>query len=418
MAHTTPRRPKRSAVSFPAPRALRGVNGLSLVMCMLVFRCLFCPEVFAAEIRIGMTAALSGPLSELGRNMLAGANAAVLAANASGGVGGNSLRMTALDDGYEPTRAAPNMRELIDRDQVIAVIGNVGTPTAIVTVPIANAKRTLLFGAYTGAAILRKSPPERYVINYRPSYAEEGRALIDTILARGIRPQEIAFFTQRDGYGDAGYEGAIAALREHGFTDVGSLVHARYTRNTLNVEEGLAQMMDARVRPRAVVMVGAYQPSAKFIRLARRELPGTLFAHVSFAGGYALLRELGRDGEGLIMTQVVPPLDADLLVVRDYLRDLARYVPDATPDFVSLEGYIIGRIFLKALATAGDAPTRESLIDAFERLEQLDVGLGIPISFDANEHQAIHQVWLTIVRNGRFVSLQTSTPRLTQKSAR
>lgn len=385
---------------------------------MLVLRCVLSTEVLAAEIRVGMTAALSGPSSELGNNMLAGIDAAFHAANAAGGVGGNTLRMLAMDDGYEPTRAAPNMRALIDRDQVIAVIGNVGTPTAIVTVPIANAKRTLLFGAYTGAAILRKSPPERYVINYRPSYAEEGRALIDTILARGIRPREIAFFTQRDGYGDAGYEGAIAALRERGFTQIGRLVHARYTRNTLNVEEGLAQLMDAPVRPRAVVMVGAYQPSAKFIRLARRELPGTLFAHVSFAGGYALLRELGKDGEGLIMTQVVPPLDSDLPIVRGYQQDLARFVPDATPDFVSLEGYIIGRIFIRALATAGDHPTRESLIDAFEHMERLDVGLGIPIGFDADEHQAIHRVWPTIVRNGRFLPLQTPSSYLTQKKAR
>ncbi len=232
--------------------------------------------------------------------------------NQSGGVHGDTLRLLALDDGYEPARAAPNMRRLIDDEKVLAVIGNVGTPTAIVTVPIAQEKRTLLFGAFTGAGVLRKTPPDRYIMNYRASYAEETAAMIDGLLGIGIKPEEIAFFTQRDGYGDAGFQGASKALEARGFMDVRKLAHGRYTRNTTHVEDALGAILDADVEPKAIIMVGAYAPCATFIGMARKELPHTLFLNVSFVGSNALLNALGAESEGVIVTQVVPHFDDPL----------------------------------------------------------------------------------------------------------
>ncbi|MEN8179819.1 MAG: ABC transporter substrate-binding protein [Pseudomonadota bacterium] len=176
------------------------------------------------------------------------------------GINGNTLKLVALDDGYEPARAAPNMRKLIDEEKVIAVMGNVGTPTAIVSVPIANEKKTLLFGAFTGAGVLRQTPPDRYIINYRASYAEETAAMIDGLLNSGIKPEEIAFFTQNDGYGDAGYKGAMKALKVKGVANPEKMAHGRYTRNTLNAEDGLGAILDAEIEPKAVIMVGAYGP--------------------------------------------------------------------------------------------------------------------------------------------------------------
>ena len=130
------------------------------------------------------------------------------------------------------------MRRLIEEQRVLAVVGNVGTPTAIAAVPIALEARTLFFGAFTGAGVLRKEPPDRYVINYRASYAEETAAMVRALVAIAhITPEEIAFFTQRDGYGDAGFAGGIAALTQHGLKDPATVAHGRYERNTLDVEK-------------------------------------------------------------------------------------------------------------------------------------------------------------------------------------
>ena len=226
-------------------------------------------QVFADTVKVGMSAAFSGPTAALGNGVKSGVEAYFKEINAKGGINGNTLELVGYDDGYEPAKASPNMEKLIDQDNVIAVIGNVGTPTAVVTVPIANEKKTLLFGAFTGAGLLRKSPPDRYIINYRASYADETSAMIQGLMSSGIKPEEIAFFTQNDGYGDAGYNGAVKALKDAGFADADSLAHGRYTRNTTNVESGLATILDAEVEPKAVIMVGAYAPCAKFIQLAK-----------------------------------------------------------------------------------------------------------------------------------------------------
>lgn len=357
------------------------------------------------EIIVGMTTALSGPAKALGQGMKLGVETYFNKINKSGGINNNTLKLVAVDDGYEPFRAAPNMRKLINQNSVIAVIGNVGTPTAIVTVPIANEKKTLLFGAFTGAGVLRKNPPDRYIINYRASYAEETAAMIDGLLSIGIKPEEIAFFTQNDGYGDAGYNGAIKALKARGFMDVAKLAHGRYPRNTLNVENGLATILDSKIEPKAIILVGAYAPCAAFIKMAKEDLPDALFLNVSFVGSVALAKELGKAGEGVIVTQVVPHFNSDSPGVKEYRKALAEYLPEAEPGFVSLEGFLAAKIFSAGVEAAVSNITRESIIDGIESLENLDIGLGVTISFSKKEHQASHKVWPTVIKNGKYATL-------------
>ncbi len=361
-------------------------------------------NVSGETIPVGMSAALTGPASALGNGVKVGIESYFASVNAAGGVQGKTLVLEAMDDSYEPAKAAPNMATLIDDKKVIAVIGNVGTPTAIVTVPIANEKQTLLYGAYTGAGVLRKTPPDRYIINYRASYAEETAAMVDGLMAAGIKPEEIAFFTQNDGYGDAGYSGAVAALKAKGFSDTDSLAHGRYARNTTNVEGALGTILDADVEPKAVIMVGAYAPCAEFIRMAKVDLPDAVFINVSFVGSIPLLKNLGADAEGVIVTQVVPHYASDLPGVAQYRKDLEAYGGGAEPDFVSLEGYLAAKVFVEGLKNA-PALTREGVIDGLESLSGLDVGIGVPVSYSASNHQASHKVWPTVIRNGQYETL-------------
>lgn len=375
------------------------------VLLVLILGLIALPGVRAEEIRLGMSTALSGPTAELGEEMQRGVLAGLERANRQGGVQGRQLRLISLDDGYEPTRTAPNMRRLIEQEQVLAVIGNVGTPTAIAAIPLAREHRTLLFAPFSGAGVLRRDPPERYVINVRASYAEEIAAMVDALIQiGGLRPEEIAFFTQRDGYGDAGYVGGFAALKRHGLKDERAVLHVRYPRNTLAVENALADILLAEPLPRAVIMVGAYAPCAKFIRLAREVGLQALFLNVSFVGSSALGRELGPHPGEVLVTQVVPePLDTRQPLVRAYRADLAQLDPQASPSFISLEGYIAARILLLALERLDGPPDRERLIDALEALETFDLGLGAPLRLAPDQHQASHRVWPTRLQGGRIV---------------
>ena len=360
------------------------------------------------EIVLGMSTVLTGPAENLGKQMQEGVLVGLERSNRAGGVRGRKFRLIVLDDGYEPSRTAPNVRQLIEKDDVLGIIGDVGTPTATVAIPIANEQKTLFFASFSGGGILRKNPPDRYVINFRASYAEETARMIDALVeVAGLKPEEIAFFTQRDSYGNAGFDGGIAALKNHGLKEEKDVLNVGYERNTLAVEDAVATLLVAEHLPRAVIMVGAYAPCGKFIKLCHEGGLHALFLNVSFVGSSSLAHELGKIDAPVIVTQVVPyPLDENVSIVRDYQTDLRAVDSSALPEFAGLEGYIAARILELALDKIEGQLTREAIVDALEKLGQFDIGLGEPLNLSPNEHQASHRIWSTILKDGGFVPFQ------------
>lgn len=359
------------------------------------------------EIRFGMSAPFSGANKELGQNMRLGIEAAFNAANSRGGVNGRQLKLVAADDGYEPTRTADTMKRLYEKDQVFAVVGNVGTPTAAVALPYALDRKMIFFGAFTGAGLLRSDPPDRYVFNYRASYAEETAATVNYLVkVKRLKPSQIAVFAQQDAYGDAGFSGVARAIRALS-GDENSILRLHYQRNTVDVDDAVDQLRKSRVPIRAVVMVPGYRAAAKFIEKTRDLFPGMIYTSVSFVGSTALANELMLLGKkyasGVIVTQVVPALDGHSSLVLDYKAALAKYFPGEQPDYVSLEGYVAANVLITALRRNGPDLDTEKLVTTLENLRDLDIGLGTPVSFGRSEHQGVHKVWGTqIDENGRY----------------
>jgi branched-chain amino acid transport system substrate-binding protein len=350
---------------------------------------------------LGMSAAFSGPSRELGRQMKLGVETALDLANEAGPPGGRPLQLLSLDDGYEPARTKDTMKELLEVKKVFAVLGNVGTPTAEVAVPYANEKKTLFFGAFTGAGLLRKDPPDRYVFNYRASYAEETAAVVRWLVeVKKIRPAEIAVFAQQDGFGDAGFSGVAKALRKYGRSP-DDIFRVGFKRNTLELQEAVDAVVKARKTVKAVVMVAPYRPAAKFIEEMKRQQIDAIFSNVSFVGATAFADELrqlgGKFASGVIVTQVVPPIDSNATAVIHYREALQKYFPGEKPDFVSLEGYIVGSLFVEGLRRAGRNLTTDGVIEALEGIHDLDLGMGTKLSFGPSEHQASHKVWGTVL---------------------
>lgn len=353
-------------------------------------------------IKLGISTALSGPSQSLGIGIKDGIESYFARINEEGGVYGRKIKFITLDDGYVPEAAVRNMHILIDEENVLAVLGNMGTPTAAVTIPIATEKKTLLFAPGTGAKLVRQYPPNRYVINYRASYTQETAVMVKGILEAGILPNEIAIFTQNDSYGDDGYAGIIKSLEAAGYDQGNLLPHGRYERNTVNIEQGLLTILEAPVKPKVIIMVGTYAACAKFIRIMKRVLSDAIYMNVSFVASTALENALGPDGEGVIITQVVPHFESNLPLTREYLRDLKSYHPEAEPDFLSLEGYIIARIFIEGLKRAGPDVNKETIIDAILSIKDLDIGIGTPINYTDDNYQGSQKVWTTVIHNGKF----------------
>jgi branched-chain amino acid transport system substrate-binding protein len=363
------------------------------------------------EIRFGIAAPFSGASRELGRQMKLGIDTAFNRANDAGGVNGRVLRLFAADDGYEPSRTLDAMKTLYDKDQVFGFVGNVGTPTAAIAIPYALERRALFFGAFTGSNILRNDPPDRYVFNYRASYAEETDAVVHYLIRiRKLQPRQIAVFAQADSYGDAGFAGVAKAFRTLGINDA-SILRLNYKRNTVDVDDAVSTLKAQKGQIRAVVMVATYRAAAKFIERTRDSWPGMIYSNVSFVGSTALADELmllgPRYANGVIVTQVVPAVGGYSSAVMEYKNALAKYFPGEAPDYVSLEGYIAANVLIQAIRQTGPELTTEKLIDNLEGTRNLDLGLGTALNFGRSEHQASHKIWGTAIdENGKYTPLE------------
>jgi ABC-type branched-subunit amino acid transport system substrate-binding protein len=259
----------------------------------------------------------------------------------------------------------------------------------------------LFFGAFTGSGLLRSDPPDRYAFNYRASYAEETAAVVHYLVkVKRLRPEQIAVFAQQDAYGDAGFAGVTKAIRSLG-GDERKILRLNYTRNTVDVEDAATQLQEhqkkSRIQVAAVIMVPTYRAAARFIEKTRDLYPNMIYTSVSFVGSTALANELMLLGKkyaaGVIVTQVVPPVDGHSSLVLDYKSALSKYFPGEAPDYVSFEGYVSANILIAALKRNGPQLDADKLVATLENLQSLDIGLGTPVNFGRSEHQAVHKVW-------------------------
>jgi serine/threonine protein kinase/ABC-type branched-subunit amino acid transport system substrate-binding protein len=361
------------------------------------------PGVTATEITLGMSAPFSGSAKELGHGMQIGIETYISHVNASGGIHGRKLKLLALDDEYDPKRCDATMKEMIKKP-VFAFLGNVGTPTAEVSVPLVMKHERVLFGAFTGAGLLRREPPDRYIFNYRASYAEETAAIVHYLLAaKNIKPDQIAVFAQQDGYGNAGFSGVAKALRKVGF-DTDKILRVGYERNTMDLDAAVSELAKHKDRIKAVVMVPTYRQAATFIKRIRDNGMNPIFTSVSFVGSDAFaeaLKEMApKYTAGVIVTQVVPFYNSGATAVLEYRERLAKYHSAERPGFVSLEGYLAAKVFAIALDKAGPELTTDKLVAALESMHNLDLGLGTPLSFGPSEHQCSHKVWAAVLDAG------------------
>jgi branched-chain amino acid transport system substrate-binding protein len=347
------------------------------------------------KITFGQVAALTGPAQDLGQGMRQGILAAFAEANRSGGVAGRTLELKSRDDGYEPEKTVDATKASLDEDKVFALIGAVGTPTSKASQPIATDAKVPFIGPFTGAEFLR-NPYNRYVVNVRASYFEETEAWIEH-LTKDLGIAKIAILYQDDAFGLAGLEGVQRAMAKRNMQLVAT---GSFKRNTVAVKSALLDIMKA--QPEAVVTVAPYKPVAEFVKLAHDVQLNALFVAISFVGSDSLAKELGKDGAGVIVSQVVPsPWDESLPVVAAYQHALTAVDPAAKPGFVSLEGYLVGRLAVDALKRVKGEPTREALLDAINEAP-FDMG-GITLTYGPNKNQGSDRVFFTILQaDGTF----------------
>jgi branched-chain amino acid transport system substrate-binding protein len=326
--------------------------------------------------------------------MREGIVAAFEEANRAGGIGGRKLELKSVDDGYEPERTIEATKKILAEDKVFALVGAVGTPTSQAAQPIATDAKVPFVGPFTGAEFLR-NPYNRYIVNIRASYFQETEAWIEH-LTKDLGISKIAILYQDDAFGLAGLDGVKLALTKR---NMRLAAEGSFKRNTTAVKSALLDIMKA--QPQAVVTVGPYKPVAEFIKLARQVKLDAVFVAISFVGSNALAQELGDKGAGVIVSQVVPfPWDTSIPVVASYKA--AMTAVKGEPGFVSLEGYLDGRLVIEALKRVSGEPTREAFLDVIAKSGSFDLG-GIKLSFGPSNNQGMSEVFFTILQaDGSF----------------
>ena len=351
--------------------------------------------VTANRILLGQAAVFSGPAAQLGIQMRNGILAYFNYVNERGGVHGRKLELVTEDDKYEPSAAPAASRKLIEQHHVFALLGYVGTPTGAAHLPVTTQAKVPLVGMFTGAEILRV-PMNRYVFHVRASYYDETEKIVEQVVSTGGK--KISVFYQADAYGEAGRKGTELALSKRGMQ-----IHSNGTveRNTLKVEDAVKTINAS--EPDAIVMVGAYAACAQFIKEMKQAGSGATFYNVSFVGSKALADALGDEGSGVAISQVVPfPWGSAVPVVKEY-QALAKKAGYADYNFSAMEGFLTAKVMVEGLRRAGSNPTREGLVDALEKMQDVDLG-GFYVSYSPKNHAGSKFVDLTIIgHDGKFL---------------
>jgi branched-chain amino acid transport system substrate-binding protein len=352
------------------------------------------PGITPTSVTLGQSAAFTGPAAQLGIQMRDGMKVYFDYVNSQGGVNGRKIQLVTRDDQYESKLAAENTRKLIDEDKVFALIGYIGTPTSAAALPIFTEAKVPFIGPFTGAELLR-SPPNRYIFNVRASYFDETDKIVEQLLTVGMK--RFSIFYQNDAYGQAGLAGMERAVKKRG----GDIVsRSTVERNTVEVSKAVAEITPK--SPDAIVMISAYKSIAAFVRAMKKSGYTGQFHNVSFVGSKALSDELGADGQGVVISQVVPfPWSQAIPVIREFSELAAKAKTDV--NFSSVEGYLVAKVFAEGLKRAGKAPTRETLITGLEAMGGVDFG-GFTVDFSPANHNASRFVDLTIIgRGGKFL---------------
>ena len=352
--------------------------------------------ILPRSILLGQSAAFSGPSGELGREFRKGAHAYIQQINAQGGIYGREIVVIYRDDQYEPAKTFANTKQLVEQERVFALFGYLGTPTFQAALPIIKANKVPVIATVSGAQALRDLKKSS-VFNIRASYHDELSAIVQYLKHYGKKG--IALIYQNDSFGKDGKLGLEKALKREGLRP--PVVSLPIPRNApLHMIQKVTQLT-ANAKPHAVITISAYNNVANVVEGLRQKKSEAQNFTISFVGSQALAKQLGKNGHGVGISQVVPfPWDARMPLVKEYQNVITKNRSNTQYGFSSLEGFLAAKVLVEALKDSGPEPTRKKFVAALERMQGRSFG-GYRISFSPENHNGSKYVELTFITGGK-----------------
>ena len=346
------------------------------------------PTAFAQkkELHIGQSAPLTGVMAPAMTGVLAGQQLAIDEVNRRGGIGGRPLRLTVLDDGFDAKRTLDNVRTLVEQQEVLALMGTVGTAQTAAVLPYIAEKHIPLISAYSGSPALR-AQANPYFFTTQASYADELVKMVRNLMS--VQATRIAVVYQNNDFGKL-----LLPLSEKTIlAEGGSVAATRALDVTGNDAASVAQSL-ASARPQAVIMIASGPAVVTYVKANRAHLGVPVYTF-SLSVGASVLKALGEDARGLAVSRTTPyPWRATTPLARDFKQLMDKAGKEL--DYDHYVGYINGRILIEGLRSAGKKPTPESLALAMESLGKLDLG-GYSLNYGPQNHHGSSFVEITIV---------------------
>jgi ABC-type branched-subunit amino acid transport system substrate-binding protein len=354
------------------------------VIVIIVFCLIFSIKLQSAEIKIGMSVALTGPTKKLGIELKRGASLFFSQYNKTPTGKKHPISLIVYDDSYEPEKTVHNTKKLIANDKVFALFSFLGTPTSKAIMPIIKNEKLLYFSPFTGAEFLR-NPVTKNIFNIRTSYFKEAQKQIDYFIHQQ-KLTKVALFIQADEFGLSASKGYLKALSD---TGINVVQQVRYRRNTSEVKSAVDNLI--KTNPDVIFCIGTYSPIAELINQLRLKNNKSKIVMLSFAGAHFLHTQL-IDDQNVYVTSVFPsPEHSTLAIVQQYKKAMGT----KALSFESLEGYINAAVFVEIIKNVFKENKILTKTLFIQHAEQLSIDLkGLPISFSQTNHQALNKSYL------------------------
>ncbi len=329
---------------------------------------------------------LTGSMALVGRDYLTGINLIFDKFNRAGGLDKKYLiKYVTSDDRYVSTVAKDNIQKSTKESPLF--VGNFGSHALATAENLIESGDVVMFFPTVGDTSFRKKD-FRNVINLRPSMETELRALLNFSINDRHR-KKIAVFYEENQWGKTGLAIVEKILQEF---NLSPCARGSYPANTIAVVPASAEIIKS--RPDAIVCISTYRPTYNFIQLVLNEG----FQHCLFLGlgPSTPMQQLLKKSRGVTIatTSVVPdPARSKLPIVEAYRKDMAKYFPLREMSQYSLEGYLVGSVFVSALKQLEAPYTVDKMLKFFEGLSRKDYG-GFKINFNPDTRELSSKVWV------------------------
>lgn len=348
---------------------------------------------------LGASLPKTGIMKEWGRSVEIGTNAYFKYANEKNLLPDKrKIKLITLDDKYEPELTHENTKKFLDRKDIFSLYGYVGTPTVKYILPLLEKNDIPFIAPFSGASFLRYNNNKNFV-NFRSSYKEEIEKIVDYLyFKKNIR--NFAVFYQNDQYGEEGYISLIQALEKK---KLKLQAEGTYKRNTLSIKHAFSEL--AQIQPEALIMIGAYNANALFIKKAKanEKLKDTIFCTISFSNADVMIKSLDFNTKNLIFSEIVPNYENSKIdIIKEYKYLMRRYYPEEPLGFISLESFLAAKTVVEAISNIKGFLTQSKFLDELRHVPK-DILKGLEIEY--KNTQLLNEVYLFKYENSDFVEI-------------